>query len=91
MDNQVHNAIVNFNWEIADDCLRDVYMRGKYRDVILLMTVIRHLYALLEDTKVAVLEMKKLLVPENMETVGHFRRGREAVAWAIEEHQRINA
>ena len=41
MDNQIHNAIVNFIWSIADDCLRDVYMRGKYRDVILPMTVIR--------------------------------------------------
>ena len=61
MDNQVHNAIVNFIWGIADDCLRDVYVHGKYRDVILPMTVIRRLDALLEDTKVAVLEMKKRL------------------------------
>ena len=61
MDNQVHNAIVNFIWGIADDCLRDVYVRGKYRDVILPMTVIRRLDALLEDTKTDVLEMKKRL------------------------------
>lgn len=61
MDNQVHNAIVNFIWGIADDCLRDVYVRGKYRDVILPMTVIRRLDALLEDTKAEVLEMKKRL------------------------------
>ncbi len=59
MDNQVHNAIVNFIWGIADDCLRDIYVRGKYRDVILPMTVIRRLDAMLEDTKPAVLEMKK--------------------------------
>ncbi len=39
MDNQVHNSIVSFIWGIADDCLRDVYVRGKYRDVILPMTV----------------------------------------------------
>ena len=38
MDNQIHNAIVSFLWGIADDCLRDVYVRGKYRDVILPMT-----------------------------------------------------
>lgn len=31
MDNQVHNQIVSFIWGIADDCLRDVYVRGKYR------------------------------------------------------------
>ena len=36
-------------------------MRGKYRDVILPMTVIRRLDAMLEDTKPAVLEMKKRL------------------------------
>ncbi|QEH70967.1 SAM-dependent DNA methyltransferase [Cellulosilyticum sp. WCF-2] len=59
MDNQVHNAIVSFIWGIADDCLRDVYVRGKYRDVILPMTVIRRLDAMLEDTKPAVLDMKK--------------------------------
>lgn len=61
MDNQVHNAIVNFIWGIADDCLRDIYVRGKYRDVILPMIVIRRLDAMLEDTKPAVLEMKKML------------------------------
>lgn len=61
MDNQVHNSIVSFIWGIADDCLRDVYVRGKYRDVILPMTVIRRLDALLEDSKEAVLEMKKWL------------------------------
>lgn len=59
MDNQIHNAIVSFIWGIADDCLRDVYVRGKYRDVILPMTVIRRLDAMLEDTKPAVLNMKK--------------------------------
>lgn len=59
MDNQVHNAIVSFIWGIADDCLRDVYVRGKYRDVILPMTVIRRLDAMLEETKPAVLDMKK--------------------------------
>ena len=61
MDNQVHNAIVNFIWGIADDCLRDIYVRGKYRDVILPMTVIRRLDALLEDSKEAVLTRKKFL------------------------------
>lgn len=61
MDSQVHNQIVSFIWGIADDCLRDVYVRGKYRDVILPMTVIRRLDAILEETKPAVLEMKKKL------------------------------
>ena len=66
MDNQTHNAIVSFIWGIADDCLRDIYVRGKYRDVILPMTVIRRLDAMLEDTKPAVLEMKKKLDEANI-------------------------
>lgn len=61
MDNRFHNQIVSFIWGIADDCLRDVYVRGKYRDVILPMTVIRRLDAVLEPTKESVLEMKKRL------------------------------
>lgn len=61
MDNQEYNSIVSFIWGIADDCLRDVYVRGKYRDVILPMTVIRRLDAMLEETKGTVLSMKKQL------------------------------
>lgn len=61
MDNQTHNQIVNFIWSIADDCLRDVYVRGKYRDVILPMTVIRRLDAVLEVTKDATRTIKKEL------------------------------
>ena len=53
--------IANFIWNIADDVLRDVYVRGKYRDVILPMTVLRRLDSLLEATKPAVLEMKASL------------------------------
>ncbi|MGD1809546.1 type I restriction-modification system subunit M [Dapis sp. BLCC M126] len=55
MDNGTHNGIVSFIWGIADDVLRDVYVRGKYRDVILPMTVIRRLDCLLESTKAEVL------------------------------------
>ena len=61
MDNQIYNQIVNFIWGIADDCLRDVYVRGKYRDVILPMTVIRRLDVMLEDTKEDVLKLKETL------------------------------
>lgn len=61
MDNITYNQIVSFIWSIADDCLRDVYVRGKYRDVILPMTVIRRLDSVLEDTKENVLQMKKTL------------------------------
>ena len=57
--------IANFIWGIADDVLRDVYVRGKYRDVILPMTVVRRLDAVLEPTKQAVLAMKA-----NLDKVG---------------------
>lgn len=56
MNTTVHNKLVSFIWSIADDCLRDVYVRGKYRDVILPMVVLRRLDALLEPTKDAVME-----------------------------------
>lgn len=55
MDHSVHNKLVSFIWSIADDCLRDVYVRGKYRDVILPMVVLRRLDTLLEPNKEAVL------------------------------------
>jgi type I restriction enzyme M protein len=61
MDHATHNRIVSFIWNIADDVLRDVYVRGKYRDVILPMTVIRRLDVLLEATKEQVLQTKTML------------------------------
>ena len=53
--------IANYIWGIADDVLRDLYVRGKYRDVILPMTVLRRLDAVLEDGKKAVLAMRDSL------------------------------
>jgi type I restriction enzyme M protein len=61
MENGQLNWIANFIWGIADDVLRDVYVRGKYRDVILPMTVIRRLDACLESTKQDVLKMSEQL------------------------------
>ena len=51
-----YNQIVSLIWNIADDVLRDVFLRGQYRDVILPMVVLRRLDALLEPTKVKVEE-----------------------------------
>lgn len=51
-----HAQMVNLIWNIADDVLRDVFVRGQYRDVILPMVVLRRLDALLEPTKEAVEE-----------------------------------
>jgi type I restriction enzyme M protein len=61
MNQAQHNTIVNFIWSIADDVLRDVYTRGKYRDIILPFTVLRRLDAILEPTKEAVLQMHEKL------------------------------
>ena len=61
MNHIQQNQIVNFIWSIADDVLRDVYTRGKYRDIILPFTVLRRLDALLEPTKEKVLDMHSKL------------------------------
>lgn len=61
MDQAVHNKLVSFIWNIADDVLRDVFVRGKYRDVILPMCVLRRLDAVLEPTSQAVRDTKKML------------------------------
>ena len=61
MSNHDLHWITNYIWGIADDVLRDLYVRGKYRDVILPMTVLRRLDAVLEDSKQAVLDRKASL------------------------------
>ncbi len=66
MDQTQLSWLTNFIWNIADDVLRDVYVRGKYRDVILPMTVLRRLDAVLEPKKKAVLEMKAALDREKI-------------------------
>ena len=62
MQNNVNNTdlhwIANYIWGIADDVLRDLFVRGKYRDIILPMIVLRRLDVVLEDGKQAVLDMK---------------------------------
>ena len=61
MSNGDLHWIATYIWGIADDVLRDLYVRGKYRDVILPMTVLRRLDAVLVDSKPNVLEMKAVL------------------------------
>ena len=61
MDQASHNKIVSFIWGIADDVLRDLFKRGKYPDVILPMCVLRRMDAVLEPTKQAVLDTRKML------------------------------
>ncbi len=73
--------IANFIWGIADDVLRDLYVRGKYRDVILPMTVLRRLDAVLEPTKQSVLETKASL--EAMEIINQDAALRSAAGQAF--------
>lgn len=61
MDTTQYNRLISFIWNIADDVLRDVYVRGKYRDVVLPMTVLRRLDALLTPSHEAVLQQKREL------------------------------
>lgn len=67
MNQKVHNQIVSFIWAIADDALRDVFVRGKYRDVILPFTVLRRLDVLLVATKKQVLEADEFLAKEGID------------------------
>ena len=67
-------TISNFIWTIADGVLRDLFVRGKYRDVILPMTVIHRLYAVLELTKQQVINEKRW-PQKQMDT------------WALQDHQ----
>jgi type I restriction enzyme M protein len=80
MDKSQLNWITGYIWGIAGDVLRDLYVRGKERDVILPMTVLRRLDAVLEGTKEAVMDMKKSLdangiveqAPALRQAAGHF-------------------
>ena len=56
MNTQSLQPVVNFLWTVADDVLVNVYQKGKYKDVILPMIVIRRLDLLLEPTKEQVLK-----------------------------------
>jgi type I restriction enzyme M protein len=67
MNQKVHNQIVSFIWSIADDVLRDVFVRGKYRDIILPFTVLRRLDALLVPSKEKVLEANAFLIEQNID------------------------
>ena len=55
MTSQNNSVIVNFIWQVADDILRDIYVKGKYRDVILPMTVLTRIDNELVETKDKVL------------------------------------
>ncbi len=61
MNHSAHNQIVSFIWGIADDVLRDIFVRGKYRDIILPFTVLRRIDVLLEPSKEKALEANQFM------------------------------
>ena len=61
MEQYAHSQLVSFIWNIANDCLVDIYDVGDYRKVILPMMVIRRFDAVLEPTKTKVLKLKERL------------------------------
>ncbi|MBC7279131.1 class I SAM-dependent DNA methyltransferase [Nocardioides sp.] len=61
MNSANHSRIVSLIWAIADDVLRDLYVRGKYRDVILPFTVLRRLDSVLEPVREQVAATDKML------------------------------
>lgn len=67
MDQKVQNQIVSFIWSIADDVLRDVFVRGRYRDVILPFTVLRRLDTLLAPTKDKVIKANEFLIAQKID------------------------
>lgn len=56
LNTQSLQPIINFLWTVADDVLVNTYQKGKYKDVILPMVVIRRLDLLLEPSKDQVLK-----------------------------------
>jgi len=67
MNHSIHNQIVSFIWGIADDVLRDVFVRGKYRDIILPFTVLRRIDVLLEPSKEKVLESDRFMMKNKID------------------------
>ncbi|MCU0440471.1 MAG: type I restriction-modification system subunit M [Raineya sp.] len=85
MNQKVHNQIVSFIWSIADDVLRDVFIRGKYRDIILPFTVLRRLDALLVPTKEKVLEANKFLIEKSIDNKNALESQSGYPFWNISE------
>lgn len=85
MNQKVHNQIVSFIWGIADDVLRDVFVRGKYRDIILPFTVLRRLDSLLVPTKDKVLETNQFLIKEKIDDKSALQNASGYAFWNISQ------
>lgn len=61
MDQSQYNRLFSFLWNIANDVLVHAFEKGKYKDIIMPMIVLRRIDVLLEPTKDAVLAKKEQL------------------------------
>ncbi|MHA0298468.1 type I restriction-modification system subunit M [Mesomycoplasma ovipneumoniae] len=64
-----YNKLISFIWSVADDCLRDVYVRGKYRDVILPMTLIKRFDSIIEPEKANIMKLKEMAEKNNWDVI----------------------
>ena len=58
MEQAQYSKLFSFLWNIANDVLVHAFEKGKYKDIIMPMLVLRRIDVLLEPTKDKVLERK---------------------------------
>ncbi|MGM9782026.1 MAG: type I restriction-modification system subunit M N-terminal domain-containing protein [Paludibacteraceae bacterium] len=59
MEQAQYSRLFSFLWNIANDVLVHAFEKGKYKDIIMPMLVLRRIDVLLEPTKDKVLERKE--------------------------------
>ncbi len=65
MEQSQYNQLLNFLWSIANDVLVQAFEKGKYKEIIMPMLVLRRLDILLERTKNDVIRQKSMLDQQN--------------------------
>ena len=65
MNAQQYNQLFSFIWNIANDVLVNVFVKGDYKKIILPMMVLRRLDILLEPTHKAVRKQRDKLIEMN--------------------------
>lgn len=69
MNQSQSNQLFNFLWNIANDVLVQAFEKGKYKEIIMPMLVLRRLDILLERTKKDLLRQKEMLDANNLPEV----------------------
>ena len=75
-----HGEIVSFLWSVAN-LIRDSFKRGKYRDIILQLTVLRRLDCVLAETKEAVLKRQAELSKRGLQDLDKALRAASGLAF----------